>query len=190
MNINDLIRQRRAVYPEVFSQEPIAWEELLQLLENANYAPTHRHTEPWRFRIIETKEKKEELGSILAACYQEQSHTEAFSEIKFNKMKTRAGKSAVVLAICMQRDPKASIPEWEELAAVAMAVQNIWLSAWPLGIGMYWGSPKAIESPEIATFLGLQEGECCLGFLYMGRMQPQLQLEAKRRPITDKIIRL
>ena len=42
----------------------------------------------------------------------------------------------------MQRDPGERIPEWEELASVACAVQNMWLSATSYGIGAYWSSPK------------------------------------------------
>ena len=87
----------------------------------------------------------------------------------------------------MQRDPKESLPEWEEMAAVSMAVQNIWLTGYSLGIGMYWATPKPIYSKEIAKFLNLQEGEKCFGFLYMGYAVPNPEIEGKRKPIEEKI---
>ena len=63
--ISEYIRQRRSIYPEQFSADEIRKEEILQLLENANYAPTHKMTQPWRFKII-SGDKKFELGLILA----------------------------------------------------------------------------------------------------------------------------
>ena len=48
----------------------------------------------------------------------------------------------------MQRDPKESVPEWEEIASVAMAVQNMWLMAQELNLGGYWSSPLIIHQLE------------------------------------------
>jgi nitroreductase len=189
MNISETIRLRRSIYPEQFLDKQIEEKDLMTMLENANYAPTHKLTQPWRFRIIEG-DKKKELGLILAEWMKANNSPEHFSETQYNKMTSRPAKSALVMAICMQRDPKESLPEWEELAATAMAVQNIWLTGTSLGIGMYWATPKPIKSKELADFLQLQEGESCLGFLYMGYYEPNPEQTAKRNPIADKIIRL
>jgi len=134
--ISDYIRQRRSIYPEQFSAEEIKKEEIMNLLENANHAPTHKLTQPWRFKII-SGTKKSELGSILAEQMKMNTAPENFSEQTYHKMKSRPEKSSHVIAVCMYRDPKESVPEWEEIAAVSMAVQNIWLSAAEYGIGMY-----------------------------------------------------
>lgn len=186
MDIHQLIRNRRAIYPEMFTGEPIQTAVLMQILEAANFAPTHKLTEPWRFRII-AGDKKVALGEILSAWYKDNTSAEVFSDMKFKKLHSRPIKSSYVVAICMQRDPKESLPEWEEIAAVAIAVQNIWLSGWDLGIGMYWSSPKAIYGNEIKDFLQLGEGERCLGFLYMGHKPTSLDLKAIRKPIEEKI---
>jgi len=53
----------------------------------------------------------------------------------------------------MKRDPKESLPEWEEVAAVAMAVQNLWLSSHEKGIGGYWSSPGVVQ--HLGDFLEL-----------------------------------
>jgi len=186
MQIQDIIRNRRSIYPEQFSEDIIKEEEILTLLENANYAPTHKLTEPWRFRII-AGDKKNELGLILAEWMKANSPAEQFSDMQYRKMLSRPIKSSHVIAICMQRDPKQSLPEWEELAAVSMAVQNIWLSGTALNIGMYWATPKPISSAEVAGFLQLGEGESCLGFLYMGYYTPNPEQKATRKPMEEKV---
>ena len=74
--------------------------------------------------------------------------------------------SSVVLLICMQRDHNESIPEWEEIAAVSMAIQNLWLTATDLNIGGYWSSPSFIN--KMNEFTKFNSGERCLGIFYLG----------------------
>ena len=54
--INDLIRRRRAIFPKSYlPNQPVSREIIEQLLENANWAPTHKLTEPWGERCIIAK---------------------------------------------------------------------------------------------------------------------------------------
>ena len=184
--ISEYIKQRRSIYPEQFSAEEIKKEEIMALLENANYAPTHKLTQPWRFKII-SGEKRFELGLKLVEEMKRITAPELFSELTYNKLKSRAEKSSHAIAVCILRDPKESLPEWEEIAAVSMAVQNIWLSASEFGIGMYWATPKPSSSEAIANFLQLESNEKCLGFLYSGYAQTNPDQKAVRTPIEDKI---
>jgi len=63
--INEIIRARRSVYPAQFIEKPIAKKVIQNLLENANHAPTHRLTEPWRFKVFIADGKKA-LGDFLS----------------------------------------------------------------------------------------------------------------------------
>ena len=93
-------------------------------------------------------------------------------------------KAGCVIAICMQRDPKASLPEWEEIAATAMAVQNMWLTAHGMNIGAYWASPGVIKYMD--KFIHLEEGEQCLGFFYMGKYDEELPEGTRKSTIEEK----
>jgi nitroreductase len=94
-------------------------------------------------------------------------------------------KAAAVIAICMQRDPQERVPEWEEIAATAMAVQNMWLCCTELGIGCYWSSPGLIAYMD--EFFDMEPGENCLGFLYMGYYDAELEAGI-RTSIEDKTL--
>ena len=48
--------------------------------------------------------------------------------------------SDAVVLICMKRDEKESVPEWEEIAATAMAVQNYGYHN-RNGSWRYWSTP-------------------------------------------------
>ncbi|MGB5437599.1 MAG: nitroreductase [Maribacter sp.] len=180
--IFDLIKRRRSIFPPQFLDKPIAKADLERLLEAANWAPNHNKTEPWRFKVLQG-ESKAKLGRFLSEKYQEVEKRP--KQVKIKKLTTYPVQSAVVLAICMQRDPKESVPEWEELAAVSMAVQNIWLGCTEIGIGCFWSSPGLIKFMD--EFFDLAEGEKCLGFLYMGYFEGEMP-EGSRKPITDKVV--
>ena len=47
----DVIRTRRTVRD--FKDEPVPREKIDQIVEAATWAPNHRHTEPWRFIVLE-----------------------------------------------------------------------------------------------------------------------------------------
>ncbi len=159
----DIIKQRRSVFPVQYNGKLIAKEAIHKILEAANWAPTHKKTEPWRFKVF-LGEKKDALGVFLSNKYQEVDPKP--KQIKIKKLQDNPARSAAVIAICMQRDPKESLPEWEELAATAMAVQNMWLCCTEMGIGCYWSSPGLIK--YMGEFIDLAEGEKCLGLFYMG----------------------
>lgn len=180
--IFELIEKRRAIFPAQYNEEPIERADIEKILEAANWAPTHKRTEPWRFKVL-LGERKRDLGVFLSKKYQEIESKP--KQIKIKKLQENPVRSAAVIAICMQRDPNESLPEWEELAATAMAVQNMWLCCTELGIGCYWSSPGLIKYMD--DFFDLNEGEKCLGFLYMGNYDEEPPA-VERQPIQEKVM--
>ena len=164
--IFDVIKERRSVFPAQYTDTPIAREDIVKILEAANCAPTHKKTEPWRFKVLQG-EAKEKLGLFLSLKYMETDPKP--KQITVEKLIANPKKAGAIIAICMQRDPKNSLPEWEEIAATAMAVQNMWLCCTQMGIGCYWSSPGLIKYMD--DFFDLNEGEKCLGFFYMGNYE-------------------
>lgn len=183
MDIFELIEKRRSVYPHQFSGKNIAEEDIKKLLETANWAPTHCKTEPWRFKVLEGAHKLK-AGLFFKEIYLKT--TEKPKQFKAKKIVEKFKKSSHVIAVCMQRDPKESVPEWEEVAATAMAVQNIWLASKSLKIGMYWSTPAYKDS--LGDFLVLNTGEKCLGFLYLGTFEEDLPVNERQSTIEDKTV--
>ncbi len=184
--ISDLIHRRRSIFPKTYIPgKPIGRAIIEQILENANQAPTHRLTEPWRFQVFHSEESRQELSAYLSDFFQKNTAPENFSEEKLTKARENPLLAGAVIAIIMRRDPEARVPEWEELASVAMAVQNMWLSCTAINLGCYWSSPKAALEGD--TFFNLHEGERCLGLFYMG-WHEMPELAGKRGQISEKVI--
>ena len=74
----------------------------------------------------------------------------------------------VAIAIIFQRDESHRVPEWEEIAAVSMAVQNMWLTATELGLGAFWSTPEFATVLE--DLLQIGPGQQLLGFFYVGHL--------------------
>jgi len=182
--LTSIIRNRRSVFPAQYIDRPISSDTIDLILENANWAPTHKRTEPWRYHVIQG-EALVRLGRYLAERYKSITAIEQYSEAKYKKTLEKATKSTAVIGITYQRDLSESIPEWEEIAATAMAAQNIWLTCETLGIGTYWSSPKTFT--ENNTFLNMEDGEVCLGLMYMGYYDPRTKTTGIRNPISEKV---
>lgn len=179
--INQVIRARKSVYPRQYIDKAIPKKIIEELLENANHAPTHRLTEPWRFKVF-MNEEKSKLGNFMADKYKEV--TTEFSEAKYQKTKNNFACAGAVIVIIMHRDPEERIPEWEEVAAVACAVQNIWISCSQYELGGYWSSPSLVK--HLGEFVDLKENETCLGFFYLGYCESSDRIITKK-PIEAKV---
>ena len=182
--VSSWIKSRQSIYPEMFTGEKVDDSVILTLLENANSAPSHRHTEPWRFHVVTTNALPA-FKEFFLATYTKMHLGDSFKESKYKKIGKRIVACSHVLILTMQRDPKNSVPEWEEIAAVGCAIENIYLSLSPCGLGGYWSSPLYLMD-NIQSYIELQDGERCLGLFYIGVPQAQLAPQIKKRPIEEK----
>lgn len=181
MNIYESINKRRSVYPPSYTNERIDKEVLERILATANWAPTHRRTEPWRFQVFQGDAKMKLGEEVVRLSEASNPNIAAF---KLKKTAQKFEQTPVVMAIVLHRDPKESLPEWEEVAAVAMAVQNMWLAATAEGLGAYWSSPEI--SSELKGFLQLETNEKCLGLFYMGKINEVVE-GTRDTPIQAKV---
>jgi nitroreductase len=179
--ITELIRNRRTIYPEQFSERKIHREQIELLLNNAQWAPTHGNTQPWRF-VVFTEAGRVKLSDFLSKTYLEITSSEKQNDAKLAKMLNRPLLSSAVIAVCMHRQEEEKIEEIEEIEAVACAVQNMHLTCTAYGIGGFWSTPKLIYHSKMNDFLDLAEKDKCLGLFYLG--YPSIEWpESHRKPL-------
>lgn len=177
----EVIKKRRAVMPSFYNDQEISKEELNLILESANWAPNHRRTEPWRFIVLEG-ESRSRFATFMLDQYLANTKEELRNERKMKAITDKCEQSDKIILIGMK--PSGLVPEWEELAATAMAVQNMWLMCTSLDIGSYWSSPSAIS--KMNEFTPMEEGVRCYGIFYMGKLKQDL-FEGHRQPIMSKV---
>lgn len=163
--LKEIIESRKSIFPRDYSGEEIEPQILNEILSSANFAPNHKKTRPWRFKIFRNEEKNQ-LGEKLAEIYKSTTSSETFLEKKFIDISEKIKKSDAIITICVNFS--GLVPEWEEIAATSMAVQNMYLTATANEVGCYWSSPGTIK--HLDEFLGLQENQKCYGLFYLGKL--------------------
>ena len=183
--LNELICSRRSTKPRLFNGKKVEDEIIWQILENANWAPNHGLTQPWRYKVYSSSGLKK-LADFQADLYQKITPTDKFKPEKYARMKSNILKSSHVIVICMERQKSGKIPEIEEVEAVACSVQNMALTAAAYNICSFWGSGGVTYTEELKNFLGLAENDKCLGYLYLG-YSDNPTTKSRRDRISDKV---
>ncbi len=158
-----LIVNRKSVFPQFFTDRAVDRETLSALMQAANMAPSHRKTEPWRFRVYREQGKEQLKEELLQVYGADKPDADKIAR----KFGGKIDQSAAVLLIFLHRDLNESVPEWEEVAAVAAAVENVWLSLDAYGLGGYWSSPGFVCG-DYGSWPGAKRNERCLGMFYLG----------------------
>mgnify|MGYP002526289420 CR=1 FL=1 len=164
-DVNQLMRRRRTIKPITKTGEPNYRDEPLDealiqnLLENANWAPTHGLTEPWRFQVFQ-EQAREPLARFLSELYEKHTEPDQFRPQKQQKLVSYVLHSPCTISLGMKRH-EGNIPAEEEVIAVACAVQNMHLTATALGLGAFWSSSPVYDLPATRQCVGWT-GETCV----------------------------
>lgn len=181
--VSQIIRNRKTTYASSFTAQKISKELIEEIIENALWAPTHKMTQPWRFVVLGGNHKSD-FGAFMMSYYKKALSPEQFPESRYEET-LHYPKNATMIAIILQRSRRIQIPEWEEIAAVSCAVQNMWLSCTAMGIAGYWDTaPATLKYCE--EQIDLKDNERSLGIFYMGYAKDQKQ-NRKRRSIDTKL---
>jgi nitroreductase len=185
--INRLIQGRRSIFPKDYTGGKVDDSVIHKMLENANWAPSHKLTEPWRF-VVFTSDGLKRLGEFQGECYKKVTERDGtFKEERYQNLVTKPLECSHIIAIGMKRDEKKGVPEWEELAAVFCAVENMYLTATAYGIGCYLSTGGITNFPEAKEFFGLGPEDKLCGFLNVGVPKPGLTFGMRRKPIEEKL---
>ena len=185
--IDKVIESRRSVYQQQYSGELVDDAIVRKILSNANWAPTHKLTEPWRF-VVFTGEGLKKLAFFQAELYKKVTTANAtFKEDRYQNLLTKPMLSSHIIAVGMKRDEKKSVPEIEEIGAVFCAIENMYLTATAYGVGCYLSTGGVTYFDEAKEFFGLGADDKLIGFFNLG--MPRIDvLSGKRKPIEDKVV--
>ena len=164
--LKEIIESRRSVFPKSYSAEAIDVKILDEIIHSGTFAPSHKRTKPWRFKIFQG-ENKDKLGAQLANIYKQTTAPQGFLEKKYLDISDKINMSNAVVTIVVNFS--GLVPEWEEIAATARGVQNMYLTAAANNVGCYWSTPSMIN--HLNDFLELDENQKCIGLFYLGMIQ-------------------
>ncbi len=184
--LQNIIRQRRSIKPTDLNGKKIDSTLIHQLLDLANWAPTHGRTEPWRFVVYENH-AVQKFCADHANLYKENTSVEKFTEAKYEKLYHLGDTVSHIIAVYMKRSEGHAIPYEEEFAAVAASIQNILLGAASLDIAVLWSTGGMTHTPAMKNYFSLSSADTILGILYMGYTNLEVKDGKRNIPLADKV---
>ena len=99
----EIVINRRTIKPTAFNGKRIDDLQINQLLELANWAPSHGLTEPWRF-IVYSGAAVRGFCHQLAELYRKITPPEKFTDSKYEKQAHNGDLASHLIVIFMQRE--------------------------------------------------------------------------------------
>eukprot|EP00746_Dinoflagellata_sp_MGD_P020457 gnl/MRDRNA2_/MRDRNA2_147697_c0_seq1.p1 gnl/MRDRNA2_/MRDRNA2_147697_c0~~gnl/MRDRNA2_/MRDRNA2_147697_c0_seq1.p1 ORF type:complete len:244 (+),score=38.69 gnl/MRDRNA2_/MRDRNA2_147697_c0_seq1:82-813(+) len=198
MAVLPCIRKRRSMFPRDYIDEKIDASIVKCLLEAAMWAPFHGPRAPWRFVVLgrnamiemqrmtlDFYDKNWQQTGWASGTHGSESQYQEWRAMTEEEITGRWGPVSYMIGIVMQRQahPEKRMPEWEEAAATACAVQNMHIQASEFpGLACYWSSwhDAARDSSEMKAFLGMRNEDKCLGFFIVAACRDDLKDRRKR----------
>ncbi|BBI33444.1 nitroreductase [Cohnella abietis] len=174
------VRERRTIND--FNGQPVSKEVLIELLNDAVWAPFHSKTEPWRFILFHGDGRRQFSDAVLRTYSQEkrEQYADRVSDTYCNVV-------PVHLLVLIREELRQK--EWEEAFAAASAlIQNLQLLAWERKIGVVWKTNDYNENSEFREGTGVKPGEKVVGTLHMGYFDPKKVRRAKPRTPAETLI--
>lgn len=132
MELIDAIKGRKSI--RRFKPEPVSMELVREVLDAANYAPSAKRGEQWRFTVL-TGGAKDEFIAFFDAELDRFVKEHGAGEAGSSKNSCRIMDQAPVLVIVWNSGEYGWTTEEHSVAA---AIQNMLLRAYDLGLGSLW----------------------------------------------------
>jgi nitroreductase len=167
VELEEAIRTRRT--HKAYGPDPIDRATLDELFDLARWAPNHKLTNPWRFRVLGPNA----LDRLKAAA------ADPIAAAKLDRAPT------LVVVSATQDNEDATLDE-EDVCATAAAAYAVLLAAHGRGLAGYWRTPAILVKPEGRAAVGVPDGERVLGLLHLGhpRQEPRTP---ERAPVQDVV---
>jgi nitroreductase len=165
VSIANTIRERRSI--RQFNEQTVSLNLIIQLLNDAVWAPNHGLREPWRFVVVEGQESKERMADLILQSLSHLKRIKLLPAKLKQLMKDKLSRVPAHLIVVMKEDKDLHKRE-EDYAAVCCMIQNFQLLAWEQQLGMLWSTIEFIRSPLFCQGIGVGADERVVGVISMG----------------------
>lgn len=185
--LKSIIESRRTVKTMAMNGNIIPQADIEEILEMANWAPTHGRTEPWRFMVL-SGENLAKFGFHHAELYAANTNPEERTEAKYNSLKNMGNNASHLIITIMRRTPETKIIIEEEYMAVAAAIQNMLLSASAKGIVSFWNTGGMTHHEVMKKYLEVSLEDQIMGLIYFGYTDDAPKTGMRKISMEDKTI--
>lgn len=131
MDLFEAIYTRRSI--RKFTSEPVAREQLMEIIKAGCWAPSGMNNQPWRFAIVQSEPMRRQLA-------------------KHTKYRVVIERAPVCIAVFV--DKRAMYHEVKDHQSIGACIQNMLLAAHGLGLGAVWLGEILKEAEQVRELLG------------------------------------
>ena len=180
-------RTRRTIKPALMEgSRDISHELLVEILEDAHWAPTHGLNQPWRFHVF-LGSGRIRLADALQSLYDVLTPEDEIRPEKRAKLRDGLLQAPVCIAVSALTESGGKISRLDEVCATACAVQNLMLSAHQRGVGSFWSTAPAACHEEFTKWLGLDSRHTSMGLVYLGYPAGGAPPRSIRVPLEERV---
>lgn len=148
-----------------FADTPVSRDHIDILLTAAARAPDHGQLAPWRFTILQGA-AREILASAMRLALLEKMPEADLEAQQREASKALRSPVLIVVSAVIRQHPK--VPAVEQLVAVGAAIENLWIAAHSLGLGIAWKTGSHAYSAAVKRALDIATDEQIIGFVHVG----------------------
>jgi 5,6-dimethylbenzimidazole synthase len=149
--LNSILKHRRDVRGNRFLDKKIAKKKIKKILKAGLHAPSVGYSQPWKFVVIESKKKRKKIYKNFKKEFKKSK--KHFKNPLYTKLKLEGILEAPLnIAVFYKKESKKILGQTSQKKmgeySVVCAVQNMWLMARSLNIGIGWVSilnPKRVK---------------------------------------------
>ncbi|MEF3274901.1 MAG: nitroreductase family protein [Chloroflexus sp.] len=197
MDFFTLAQTRRTV--RAFHPDPPPRAAIEQILAAASWAPSPHGAQPWRFVVVEARERKQALAQAMGAAWRYHlaldGHDPSTIEQRLQRSHERVVNAPIIIIPCLYLNDLDQYPDPARQAAettmaiqsLGCAVQNMLLAAFALGLAAGWMCAPLFAPAAVRAALGLAEDLHPHALIPIGYLAQEPQ-RRPRRPLSELIV--
>lgn len=207
MELKAVIEKRASI--RMFTEEPVAVDDIKEMIRRAGLAPSINNSQPWKFIAITNPEILDTMGKIVQQKVLEYFPHENIKEKMVAQAKVLRFSSFFMdapLLIAVEMSPYETVIEellkgrelnpddvnrlrsYPNIQSIGAAVQNLILSAFDIGYGACWLSGLLIARNELEDLLEIKSPNMLAACVAIGK--PRENIKQREKKPFENIFRL
>ncbi|QKF82148.1 5,6-dimethylbenzimidazole synthase [Halarcobacter ebronensis] len=175
--LKQIMLLRRDVRGNRFNNKKIDDEILDEILNAANMAPSVGFSQPWKFLLVKSKSKREEIYEEFIKENEKAKKIfkdkELYASLKLEGIK----ESYINIAVLYEKPKKSILGQTTQKKmgeySVVCAIENLWLMARAFNIGVGWIS--ILKPKNVKKILGIGSEHKLIAYLALGYVDEFLE---------------